>query len=962
MRRNSILMKGIIINFMMSIIVNAQQGDINFGDLPRPVPSVSSLPTYTETPVSLATGIPDIKFPLFGLPTNDKSVSANLLLQFHQANMGESQAGGEIGLGWTMFAGGTISREIVSGLDEMYDDASWAHYKKNKFDDMYYYNLPGISGKFKIERNISDNTFKVVNLVPNNIKIEYTRNTNNATLIINSFTITDDNGYKYIFNDYSQSRFSKSTLLDGTLYKSAFYLTEIKNAANVQLLSFNYQKDNKIKPGSNLLLYQSCKLKDILSPGLGSITLDYNYDQALENTLNDPYSIAKVSLKNNSGNIVSQYGFKYTMEGYSSMSMNEEVSKRTLIGINKINLLNPAGVPLETTKLFYDYTLYTLLQNGYGLCVTGADLRSYKVHSLSTMVMPTGGMIKYNYEVNESYVNKNYPGYVTPDSFTDISIQHTDLMAEMAINTKQTNNYTFQVTGEPGVLKKIYVYLDAIKYKPVFSTGVDDSFMNYTIDDQVVNDNTCSSYNDPADLEGTTSSLRAFNLYPGTHTLKISGTGGHGDIKFSDIKTIPPPFRNASTSNYKLGARIKDIKYYNSEYTGTLQKTIAYDYNVFNDPLSISGYVFYPEMESISATLYPFVLYKNVKVTDSENNGYVNYYFKTPDAYPKTPYTSNGLSTSFWPYYNLTKSGVMEKKEVFNNQNQLVSATNYDFTFETLDQLPEIFLDGAVTKNAYIKNTKVITKDYTGTNRFIENTVETAFNPANFKAATVKETSSDGNVVEKLVTYSAVGSEYQRLENAFMTGVPVKTEIKNNGKLVSNTLVKYENSDNLYPSSVVTVNPNDSSNKVAVKYDEYDSKGNVKQLTSNYDATAGTGTPSVIIWGYYQNFPIAKIEGAKLSDIGTLADDIILKSNADVDASSESILLNALDNFRTNPALKNFMITTYTYDPLIGATTITPANGLREIYKYDKNGKLTSVVDVNGNIIKDYKYNTKPQL
>ena len=143
MRRNSILMKGIIINFMMSIIVNAQQGDINFGDLPRPVPSVSSLPTYTESPISLATGIPDINYPLLRLLTNDKSISANLLLQYHPANMNETQAGSEVGMGWTMFSGGVISREIVDELDERYDDASWQYYQKNKFNDVYYYNLPG---------------------------------------------------------------------------------------------------------------------------------------------------------------------------------------------------------------------------------------------------------------------------------------------------------------------------------------------------------------------------------------------------------------------------------------------------------------------------------------------------------------------------------------------------------------------------------------------------------------------------------------------------------------------------------------------------------------------------------------------------------------------------------------------------------------------------------------------------
>ncbi|MFP3336139.1 hypothetical protein SB761_36175, partial [Pseudomonas sp. SIMBA_064] len=77
-------------------------------------------------------------------------------------------------------------------------------------------------------------------------------------------------------------------------------------------------------------------------------------------------------------------------------------------------------------------------------------------------------------------------------------------------------------------------------------------------------------------------------------------------------------------------------------------------------------------------------------------------------------------------------------------------------------------------------------------------------------------------------------------------------------------------------------------------------------------------------WGYNNTMPIAEVKGASLTDIGSLADGVIVKSNLDVDAASETELINALDLFRTNPALKNFQITTYTYDPLIGVTTLTP--------------------------------------
>ena len=927
--------------------------DINFGDLPRPVPSVSSLVSYTEAPVSLATGVPDIKLPLLGLSSTDKNIGISLALQYHPLNMDGTEAGSEVGIGWSMFAGGVISREVVDELDERYDDTGFIGYKKNKFNDIYYYNLPGISGKFKIERNTDNNTFQIVNLTPNNIKIEYTRNSNTATLIVNSFTITDDNGYKYIFNDYSQGRNYTHPLTSGTLFKSAFYLTQIKNQNNVELLNFIYQKENKNKPGTNEVLYQSCKLKTITSPGTGSVTIDYHYDSSLEGTMNDPYSVTKVSLKNNSGGIVSQYGFEYNIQ---------VENKRTLNRINKINLSNPTGTPLETTKLLYTEYYFNNV-SGDRACSANPPFQITSVGTLHKIILPTGGMVEYNFEANQYYKNKSTPNYVTQESFSDPEVQFIKSFAGINFDVPNGTNktYTFQVMGEPGKQKRIYIDFDAQKYYPSIGPADPQSFVDYMIDNDPNLANVCYSFNDEA-LEGRTWSFKTLSLMPGTHSIKISGTGGHGTITLSDIGSKPAPYKNAVSNDINLGIRIKDIKYYNSALDYQPKKTVAYDYSVFNDSNSSSGYRFYPEMESSASDYTPVVLYKNVKVAHDSDNGYINYYYKNPNDFPKTPYTYNGSSINFWPYYNLTKSGIMEKKEVFNNQNQLVSTVNYDFIFETLNQMPEIPVDGGVTKKAYIKSSKVITKDYTGNNRFVETKVETEFNPVNFKAASVKETSSDGNITEKILTYSAGAAAYQNLENANMTGIPVKTEVKKNGKSVSGTIVKYENPGSLYPSSVVSINPNDSSNKVAIKYDDYDSKGNVRQFTSDYNAATGAGTPTVIIWGYNQSFPIARIEGAKLSDIGNLADEIILKSNADTDAATETALINALDNFRSLPALRNASITTFTYDPLVGTTTVTPPTGLREIYKYDKNGRLISVVDVNGNMVSDYKYNTKPQL
>ncbi|MCL8538962.1 RHS repeat protein, partial [Chryseobacterium gallinarum] len=125
--------------------------------------------------------------------------------------------------------------------------------------------------------------------------------------------------------------------------------------------------------------------------------------------------------------------------------------------------------------------------------------------------------------------------------------------------------------------------------------------------------------------------------------------------------------------------------------------------------------------------------------------------------------------------------------------------------------------------------------------------------------------------------------------------------------------------------------------------------------------TTKDGISTVIIWGYNQTQPIAKIEGAKLSDIQqSLIDSIVNASNTDALAgvnNDETSFLSALNTFRNS--LSGYQVTTYTYDPLIGVRSITPPSGIRESYIYDSANRLEKVIDANGKVLKEMKYNYK---
>ena len=137
-------------------------------------------------------------------------------------------------------------------------------------------------------------------------------------------------------------------------------------------------------------------------------------------------------------------------------------------------------------------------------------------------------------------------------------------------------------------------------------------------------------------------------------------------------------------------------------------------------------------------------------------------------------------------------------------------------------------------------------------------------------------------------------------------------------------------------------------------YDYYDNYGNLLQFHREDDIRTS------IIWGYNNQYPIAKIENLYYSSIPTSTiTDLKNKSNADNDnctspTCKEEIFRMALKDLRNS--FPNLMITTYTYDPLVGVTSITDPKGYNMYYEYDDFNRLKFVKDAEGKLISENKY------
>ncbi|MNQ94287.1 hypothetical protein D3C85_1097960 [compost metagenome] len=126
-----------------------------------------------------------------------------------------------------------------------------------------------------------------------------------------------------------------------------------------------------------------------------------------------------------------------------------------------------------------------------------------------------------------------------------------------------------------------------------------------------------------------------------------------------------------------------------------------------------------------------------------------------------------------------------------------------------------------------------------------------------------------------------------------------------------------------------------------------DNKGNILQYHDK------NGVNTSIIYGYNQAQAIAKIENATYSEVSSFVSNLQSISNT----GTESSMITALNNLRNT--FPNAMVTTYTYLPLVGISSITDPKGNLTTYTYDSFGRLEFVKDAQGNLISQNQYHYK---
>ena len=286
-------MKSILATLLVILVLGLNaQAQFQKPDVSFPSPNAASLGTYGEIPVSLFTGLPQISIPLY--TTQEQGLQIPIILSYHASGVRPDAHPGWVGLGWTLQAGGVITRKMNDEYDEsdipeilgyyhhhaISNTSNWNNpdyllsisggneiYKDTEPDE-FTFNFMGISGSFYMnsvgEWQVKSNqNIKVIFNENDLYDIPFSPPSNSPYAeygyrkVFGKFTLITDNGYQYVFGgttdamEYSIPFFSQYM---HPWMANSWFLTEILTPDN-HFVKFTYERGDFINQ-MHLSLYQ----------------------------------------------------------------------------------------------------------------------------------------------------------------------------------------------------------------------------------------------------------------------------------------------------------------------------------------------------------------------------------------------------------------------------------------------------------------------------------------------------------------------------------------------------------------------------------------------------------------------------------------------------------------------------------------------------------------------------------
>jgi len=167
--------------------------------------------------------------------------------------------------------------------------------------------------------------------------------------------------------------------------------------------------------------------------------------------------------------------------------------------------------------------------------------------------------------------------------------------------------------------------------------------------------------------------------------------------------------------------------------------------------------------------------------------------------------------------------------------------------------------------------------------------------------------------------------------------------------------------------------PPDYISKVVLNFDN--TTKNLKTIVKQENLTTS------YIWSLNDTYPVIKGENVDNSTLQTAVNSAVSTLSGSIQDLDElmDLLLGTMhggwfnlrstwkdfnEALRSDPSMSEAMITTYTFDPLIGMTSQTGPAGITTYYEYDDFGRLKEIDDSNEHLreLYNYNYHVEPEL
>lgn len=890
----------------------------------------------------------------------------------------------------------------------------------NNYDyepDIFTFNFMGISGKFFMDNNgewkvVSDQNLKVImkpelvsplferlDLFADNDGHEYDNWL--YPKVIGGFELIDDNGTIYKFGydqtaiEYSTSFFSQSfssLLRPSSWIANAWYLTEVTDKFGNVLYEFSYTRNQftasfyRNSTKRYFSLENDCGFGQwlCLSPGCANESSTNWEKEFLGGSLISPVYLNEIRTLNNekiSFDINESEELKYDNSDfyptYANITLpNIQFEEYQLIYLQQDNIYidNPCvddGIIsdcgyLDNLKWYKLYSLKIYNSNTKHLKTIEFEYNDNENQRLNLLQLNVYANDKpTNSEANKYSYKFGYNNFDLLPDYLSRKLDHWGFYngIEYVIEDDNLPGYYYQ--REPDAYYLKFGMLDHIIYPTggytnfIYEPNYYSQYVSNERDDLVFGSGTGGGLRIKKiiDFDGEKEKTRTFKYVENYENNKYSTAS-------SGVLTRKPKYlwENWHVHQWDAGY---NVDYYASTFSVNSMVPLS---NVFGPIVGYSEVV--EVLDDGSFTIYKYTNYSNDDISffDEQPINSLN-----PQATQYSPYSELGILRGKLKELNLyDNSSNPVQRKIFNYRYDIDAAkTNYAIATDVLCRQPcpsetGVWIYFGNAYKLYYFDYDVVEEQTIDYLNGEEITSTITYNKEDFSLTnnnvrllrSFSKNTSEGNSITTEYTYPLDASSdpfMQDLIDNNRIGEIIQTETSKNGVAIGarKTIYKEENGL-LVPGELKTSMTGIPELETEVTYDKYDNIGN---LLHYYDRG---GVKTSFIWGYENQYPIAKIENEDYANIQPFVSSLQSASDNDNDncfsseTCQEQTLRFQLNTLRDN--LPGAKITSYTYDRAIGVTSITQPNKVIEYYSYDNFNRLQKVYDSEENFLKRYEY------